>query len=367
MRKRFQNGSVKKSGNGRYWIGQWREDGPGGKRHERTTVLGKTSKMTKSKAREKIAEILQPINSRAAQAANVHLNVKDFIGTVYLPLYRRKWKRSTTATNEDRINHHIVEKFGSRQLRTLGREELQAFLDSKATLSFSTVDHLRWDLKQMFHVAIAEGVVTTNPAMLLFTPRECSRPIHKTMTLEEVKRACGISSLRERLIIKLAVLAGMRPGEIFGLRRRDIAETHASVSQRVYRGDIDSPKTSNSIRDVGLSEGLREDLAAWLAISPDTGPDGWLFPSETLRTPLAKDNAWRRYIGPKLKEIGLDWINFQVLRRSHASLMRDQDVDPKIVADQQGHTLDVNLNVYTQTSLESRIEAVQQLESALIH
>ena len=47
--------------------------------------------------------------------------------------------------------------------------------------------------------------------------------------------------------------------------------------------------------------------------------------------------------------------------------MRAQDVDPKVVADQQGHTLDVNLNVYTQTPLESRIEAVQQLESALIH
>lgn len=28
-------------------------------------------------------------------------------------------------------------------------------------------------------------------------------------------------------------------------------------------------------------------------------------------------------------------------------------VDPKLIADQQGHTFDVNLNVYTQTSLES--------------
>src|SRR5262249_41515826 len=37
------------------------------------------------------------------------------------------------------------------------------------------------------------------------------------------------------------------------------------------------------------------------------------------------------------------------------------------VADQQGHTLDVNLNVYTETSLERRIEAVQQLESAMIN
>jgi hypothetical protein len=47
--------------------------------------------------------------------------------------------------------------------------------------------------------------------------------------------------------------------------------------------------------------------------------------------------------------------------------MRELDVDPKIVANQQGHTLDMNLNVYTKTSMESRINAVTQLESALVH
>jgi hypothetical protein len=36
------------------------------------------------------------------------------------------------------------------------------------------------------------------------------------------------------------------------------------------------------------------------------------------------------------------------------------------VADQQGHTVDVNLNVYTRTTLESGIEAVTQLESAFV-
>jgi hypothetical protein len=129
------------------------EDGPAEERRERTTVLGKRSKMTKSEAREKIAEILEPINSRAAQAANVYLTVTEFVATIYFPIFKPKWKRSTMATNVDRINHHIVEKFGNRQMRTLDRKELQGFLDSKAHLSFSTVDHLRWDLKQMLHVA----------------------------------------------------------------------------------------------------------------------------------------------------------------------------------------------------------------------
>jgi len=47
--------------------------------------------------------------------------------------------------------------------------------------------------------------------------------------------------------------------------------------------------------------------------------------------------------------------------------MRDKNVDLKVVADQLGHTLDVNLNVYTQTSLERKIEAVESLEASLVN
>ena len=55
------------------------------------------------------------------------------------------------------------------------------------------------------------------------------------------------------------------------------------------------------------------------------------------------------------------------MRRTHSSLMNEKGVNPKLIADQQGHGVDVNLNVYTQSSVESRIEALQTLESALIN
>ena len=42
-------------------------------------------------------------------------------------------------------------------------------------------------------------------------------------------------------------------------------------------------------------------------------------------------------------------------------------VDPKVIADQQGHTVDVNLNVYAQTPMESRREAVETLASAFVN
>jgi hypothetical protein len=75
----------------------------------------------------------------------------------------------------------------------------------------------------------------------------------------------------------------------------------------------------------------------------------------------------RRYITPKLKEIGLGWVNFQVLLGMYSSRSHEQNIYPKVTADQLGHSLDVNLSTYTKTSMESRINAVTQLESALVH
>ena len=167
--------------------------------------------------------------------------------------------------------------------------------------------------------------------------------------------------------MKFGVLAGMRPGEIFALRRGTVTERYAAINERVYRGVIDTPKTTKSVRKAALSDGLVEDLSLWLKEAPDTGPTGWLFPSENSKTPLSADNVWRRYIRPKLVDLGLKWVNFQVLRRTHSTLMRELNVDPKLVADQQGHTVDVNLNVYTETPVALKKQAVDSLESRLIN
>jgi len=47
--------------------------------------------------------------------------------------------------------------------------------------------------------------------------------------------------------------------------------------------------------------------------------------------------------------------------------MNAHGVDPKVIADQQGHTVDLNLNVYTQTSVEIRREAAETLASAFVN
>jgi integrase len=149
------------------------------------------------------------------------------------------------------------------------------------------------------------------------------------------------------------------------LRWARLEAEYADVRQRVYRGDIDTPKSTHSVRWAALSDGLLAAIEEWRMRSIDTGPEAWVFPSEKLTTPISKDNCWRRHFAAPLKGVGLGWVNFQVMRRTHSCLLKELDVDPKVRAEQMGHTVDVNENVYTRTSLERRRQAVNALESAI--
>lgn len=357
MRKcRYQKGSVKKQ-RGR-WVAMWWVD-----RSRKSRVIGLVKDLSKSEARAVVDRIVTEVNAKRDQ--NRVWKFGEFVTEVYFPYYSRKWKRSTRENNMNRVTVHLVGCFGDCELSSLKRDELQNLLDEKASgLSFSVVDHLRWDLKQVFDMAVAEGHVQRNPALLLFTPKEAAQPERRVMSMKEVQTYFSVLELRERLIAKLAVLAGMRPGEIFALKWGRLTATYADIRQRVYRGTIDSPKTNQSVRKAALSEGLLGEIEVWREFSVETRDHAWVFPSERM-TPLSKDNCWRRSMQPKLAKVGLGWANFLVMRRTHATLMRTLGVDGKLVADQLGHSLDVNQNVYTQSTVENRLVAVNQLEKSL--
>ena len=90
-----------------------------------------------------------------------------------------------------------------------------------------------------------------------------------------------------------------------------------------------------------------------------------------LRFPFREANAscnrkrLARSIGPKLDAAGLEWVTFQVMRRTSSTLLNSLGVEGKIEADQLRHTLDVNQNVYTHSPVALRREALNKLEQAL--
>jgi len=331
-------------------------------------TLGLHAQMSKSEAEARRDELIAEANARNATAPDPHITFGEFLEGVALPFLRSKWKRSTAATTENRIKHHLGREFGERQLTDLGLKELQAFLRVKAeTLSRSVVAHLRWDLRSVFRLALAEGYADRDPTAALFTPKEAAPSPSPSMSKGEVEHYINSLDLRECVIALLAIFVGMRPGEILALKRRHVSGdcTKARIEQRIYRGDIDTPKTPTSTRTVAIPPKTASRLKEWMELVPEN-PEAWVFASENPATPMWRDNLWRRHMQPKLETVGLQWATFQVLRRTHASLGHDAGIDPKVAADQRGHGIGVAIEVYTKAALSRRAEAAEQLEKAVL-
>jgi integrase len=243
---------------------------------------------------------------------------------------------------------------------------LQDLLDRKALeLSSSVVSHLRWFLNGIFKLALSDGVVLNNPAAELRIPRKCQpgRTV-RPLTEEEVINYLEALSLREKLFTRFAIFEGLRPGEILALRWRSFDGAKIRVEERVYKRVFDTPK-NGKVREGAISDGTLDLIKEWAELAQDSSPDGFVFPSEKLTTPLSLDNVWRRHIFPKLEKIELEWATFQVLRKTNASLSKKAGVDPKVASDQRGHGLGVSMEVYTNSDLEQKREALKKLEAAV--
>jgi integrase len=305
-RRRFQRGSLQKrqSGGGWNWIAFWWEDG-----RRRGQLLGSCSQISRPEALAEMGKRLQSINAHAGEVMARLWTVGEWIREVFLPFSRRKWKLSTASTTGDRIRKHLIADLGSLEIRSFTRDRLQQYLEHKLTqgLSFSVIDHLRWDLRAIFRLAAQDGLLPTNPAEMLFTPRRLATAARRVLGPVQAQAILDVLDLREQLIVRLALFSGMRPGEILALQWKHVADDHVAVVHRLYRGQLDRPKSERSQRTVALSSATRALIQRWRQQTSSADPDAWVFPSARTTTPLGRDNTWRRLLAPKFKTIGLDW------------------------------------------------------------
>lgn len=106
--KRFQKGSVRprKHGKSKVWVAQWWENG-----RKKSKVLGCCADMGKSEAEALMAVILKPQNEEAGQTQKPVYTFGVYLGEIFLPMCRRKWKESTRMTTEPRMSFHLNPAF----------------------------------------------------------------------------------------------------------------------------------------------------------------------------------------------------------------------------------------------------------------
>jgi len=363
-RKRFQRGSLsaRKHGRVRVWVAQWWESGA-----RRSRVLGRCVEMTRTEAEVMLAAILRPVNEGTTPEVRPLYRFGQFVEEVYLPHCRRSWKDSTDLTTPPIIANHLVKALGDQLLPQISRSKMQELLEAKApNLSRSMVAHLRWHLNGIFKLALSDGLVDHNPAAELRIPKTC-KPGRRVrpLTEQEVRQYLEVLALPERLMARLAIFEGLRPGELLALRWGAISEETILICERVYQGRLGTPKNGKP-RDPALSDGTVRDLAVWRRLAKSTAADAFVFPSENPSSPLDMGNIWDRRLRPRLQKIGLEWATFQVLRKTNATLSKKAGVDAKVSADQRGHGLGVSMEVYTISDRQQKREAVKKLESLVL-
>ena len=362
--RRYQRGSISQSESGEIWYGKY-YPAPGA--HQKRVQLGRTDEMDEKAARVALDDIVAALNRNPVHALGAE-PVRRFVEQVFIPQKYEDgvWRENSGREAEYLFRRSILPEIGDMRCRDLKAEHLRTVLRNLAAtgLSYESVNKVRFAMGDMVKKMIAEQYLVFNVAAGLKTPktaRRSDRSRLRRVTLVEYLEAWKVLDERERLAFDLVTFCGLRESEVYGLRIGDLYEYGAIRVERSWHKGLINPTKTDEIRKVGIGSEIFDRLQSWIGSLPDQTNDGWVFPSERIISPLLPGNLLRRYIYPRLEPLGLDWINFAVLRRTHSTLHQERGTDPKIIADQQGHGLGVHLSDYVDSSIARKREAVSAL------
>jgi integrase len=115
-------------------------------------------------------------------------------------------------------------------------------------------------------------------------------------------------------MVGLALMSGLRRGELFALRRGDLDEQSQSLTVReaVYDGTFSTPKTTSGVRQIPLSEPAVKLIVDWRARVKRTEPESLMF-STWSGKPISPNNVVRRWIVPACETLGLKRVGWLTL------------------------------------------------------
>jgi integrase len=193
------------------------------------------------------------------------------------------------------------------------------------------------------------------------------RPTQVGIDDEPGRGAAGGLAVLPRTMVGLAILSGLRRGELFALRWKDIDEQKQllTVREAVYDSTFSAPKTAAGLRQIPLSELARLLIAEWRAVATNVEPEALVF-ATSQGTPILPNNVVRRSIVPACKRLGMPKATWLTFRRTYSSWSHEMGVPGKVTAQLMGHAnVDTTLNVYTQVLDGSVKAAVEKVGSEL--
>ena len=248
----------------------------------------------------------------------------------------------------------LVERFKLEKLRERERwdgltpdQRKKAGLDRP--LSNSSINRALKVLAQVLDEAIERGVIDTNVARGKKRRLKAQRPRRTWLELEEVRAMLHVVDTH-RALLATQILAGLRVGELTGLRWRDVDLARGKIR-------VTDSKTDAGHRDVEITPSLLGMLKVHKADATFDAAHDLVFPTSTGK-PRDRSNILRdivrpavtaanvRLAGEELPLIDVGVTN-HTMRRTFASLLYEAGASPREVMSQMGHTrADLALEIY---------------------
>ena len=272
------------------------------------------------------------------------------------------------------LKKHLLPRFGDNSVSDITRQEIQGYVAYLTQQGYApkSIDHIHDVLSAVLRTAVKWGHLQENPASGVDLPK--LKTVRPKWALTSQQAAALLTALRPlpRTMVGLAVLSGLRRGELFALRWRDIDQQAKilTVREAVYDGTFGTPKTEAGCRQIPLSAAALRLIGEWKQRAASPVPEALVFATRGGK-PISPNNVLRRSIFPACEAAGIPRATWLTFRRTYSSWSHDKGVPGKVVAQLMGHAnVDTTLNVYTQVldgSLRAAVEKVGDELFTIVH
>jgi len=213
-------------------------------------------------------------------------------------------------------------------------------------------------LSAILRTGVKWGYLRSNPAQGLDLPQLRTVREKQALTVEQAGDLLAALPLLPRVMVGLCLMTGIRRGELFALRWRDIHEGTCClrIEQAVYEGVFGSPKTVAGRRQVPLPGLALSLLDQWRSQAKHVSPEILVFATRSGK-PISPNNILRRFVYPTCQKLEIPRASWLTFRRTYSSWAHAIGVPQKVIAELMGHAnVYTTLNVYTE-ALESSLQS----------
>jgi integrase len=370
----MQNGSIMRSERRRgpdVWEFRWREPGANGKSKHRRMVVGPVDRFRdKDSVMRATTDLRRDINM-----ANVRGKGKPITLSQLTDHYcqrelapNNRWKtHSTKLGYRGYLRKWIIPRWGGYTLTRIRAGEIELWLRS-LPLARSTCAKIRNVMSVLFNHGLRHELLDRNPVQWVRQSAK-RKKIPAVLEIEEVKSLLGALEIRERTMVLLDVVTGLRASELFGLKWTDInfKKNEISVTRSIVLQVVGPCKTEASQKPVPLDPLLARTLRTWRAHTTYKAAGDWVFasPYSGGRKPYWYQSLMRNRIREVARRLGITKkIGWHTFRHTCATLLRASGADIKVVQELLRHaSCRVTLDTYTQAVTEQKRAAQNRVAS----